>query len=116
MDSCSQGAKRSQMEGRRRSFTDDNKQQAVELAASGGRSIGPVAKKLGLRDSMLRRWVEQLGVRRAPTTAARRPTRQARGAETRFRLIEDRPDDRVTVLCDVLGVSRARLCLALPPG
>ena len=43
------------MEGRqRRSFTDDYKRQAVDLVASSGRSIGSVAKELGLRDSVLR--------------------------------------------------------------
>ena len=41
------------MEGRqRRSFTDDYKQQAVDLVASSGRSVGSVAKELGLRDSV----------------------------------------------------------------
>jgi len=67
------------MEGRqRRSFTDDYKRQAVDLVASSGRSIGSVAKELGLRDSVLRRWVELRGAGREPTTAAaRRPTTQA---------------------------------------
>ena len=59
------------MEGRqRRSFTDDYKRQAVDLVASSGRSIGSVAKELGLRDSVLRRWVEQRGTRREPTAAS----------------------------------------------
>jgi len=40
---------------------DDYKRQAVDLVASSGRSIGSVAKELGLRDSVLRRWVEQRG-------------------------------------------------------
>ena len=61
----------------RRSFTDDYKQQAVELVASSGRSIGSVAKELGLRDSVLRRWVEKAGGRHAPTVASPRPTTQA---------------------------------------
>ena len=66
------------MEGRqRRSFTDDYKRQAVDLVASSGRSIGSVAKELGLRDSVLRRWVEQRGAGREPTAASRRPTTQA---------------------------------------
>ena len=66
------------MEGRqRRSFTDDYKRQAVDLVASSGRSIGSVAKELGLRDSVLRRWVVQRGARREPTAASRRPTTQA---------------------------------------
>ena len=43
----------------RRAFTDDYKRQAVDLVASSGRSVGSVAKELGLRDSVLRRWVEQ---------------------------------------------------------
>ncbi len=67
------------MEGRqRRSFTDDYKRQAVDLVASSGRSVGSVAKELGLRDSVLRRWVEQRGAARLESTAAaRRPTTQA---------------------------------------
>ena len=66
------------MEGRRRrSFADDYKLQAVELVASSGRSIGSVAKELGLRDSVLRRWVEKAGIRHEPTAALRRPTTQA---------------------------------------
>ena len=53
------------MEGRqRRSFTDDYKRQAVDLVASSGRSIGSVAEELGLRDSVLRRWVERRGTGR----------------------------------------------------
>src|ERR1700738_363128 len=60
-----------------RSFTDDYKRQAVDLVASSGRSIGSVAKELGLRDSVLRRWVELRGAGREPTAAARRHTTQA---------------------------------------
>src|ERR1700687_1809203 len=66
------------MEGRqRRSFTDDYKRQAIDLVASSGRAIGSVAKDLGLRDSVLRRWVELRGAGREPTAALRRPTTQA---------------------------------------
>src|SRR3982074_3757682 len=57
----------------RRSFTDDYKRQAVDLVASSGRSIGSVAKELGLRDSVLRRWVEQRGAGRGAPAAARGP-------------------------------------------
>ena len=59
----------------RRSFADGYKRQAVDLVASSGRSIGSVAKELGLRDSVWR-WVAQRGAGREPT-AARRPTTQA---------------------------------------
>jgi transposase len=66
------------MEGRvRRSFTDDYKRQAVDLVASSGRSVGAVARELGLRDSVLRRWVELRGAGREPTVALRRSTTQA---------------------------------------
>ena len=63
-------------ERQRRSFTDDYKRQAVDLVASSGRSIGSVAKELGLRDF----GVAALGgasCRQEPTAAARRPTTQA---------------------------------------
>ena len=53
------------------------KRQAVDLVASSGRSIGSVAKELGLRDSVLRRWVELRGAGREPTAAVRHPTTQA---------------------------------------
>jgi transposase len=36
-----------------------------------------VAKELGLRDSVLRRWVERRGAGREPTAAPRLPTPQA---------------------------------------
>src|SRR3954452_9550872 len=62
-------------ERQRRSFTEDYKRQAVELAVSSGRSIGSVAKELGLRDSVLRRWIDKL--RQEPTAAAWRATTQA---------------------------------------
>jgi transposase len=66
------------MEARqRRSFTDDYKRQAVDLVTSSGRSIGSVAKELGLRDSVLRRGVDQRGAGREPTATARRLTTRA---------------------------------------
>ena len=48
------------MERPRRSYTDEYKQQTVELVMSSGRSITSVAKELGLRDSVLRRWVDKV--------------------------------------------------------
>ena len=62
---------------RRRSFTDEYKRQAVDLVASSGRSIGSVAKELGLRDSVLRYWVEQREAGHETTAAWRRPITQA---------------------------------------
>ena len=66
------------MEGRRRrSFTQEYKRQAAELVASSGRSVTSVANELGLRDSVLRRWVEKLAGGHEPTAAPRRPITQA---------------------------------------
>ena len=61
----------------RRSFTDDYKRQAVDLVVSSGRSIGSVAKELGLRRFRIAAVVEQIGAGLEPTAAARRPTTQA---------------------------------------
>jgi transposase len=64
------------MEGRqRRSFTEEYKRQSAELVVSSGRSITSVGKELGLRDSVLRRWVEKL--RQEPASVSRRPITQA---------------------------------------
>ncbi|RQH02141.1 hypothetical protein EHH60_36275 [Bradyrhizobium sp. RP6] len=64
------------MERQRRSFTEEYKHQAVELALSSGRSIGSVAKELGLRDSVLRRWVDKL--RQEPHRRRGAPPRRRR--------------------------------------
>ena len=66
------------MEGRRRrSFTEDYKRQAVDLVRSSSRSVTSVANELGLRDSVLRRWVEKLAAGHEPTAAPRHPIAQA---------------------------------------
>lgn len=41
----------------RRSFTDEFKAQAVELARTSGKSIGEVSRELDLTESALREWV-----------------------------------------------------------
>lgn len=61
------------MQRQRRSFTEEYKRQAVELVSR--RSVTSVAKKLGLRDSVLRRWSDKL--RQVPPSAAWRRTAQA---------------------------------------
>jgi transposase len=77
------------MEGRlRRSFTEEYKRQAVELVVSSGRSIMSVAKELGLRDSVLRRWVEKLGQK--PTAAADQASEIARLRQENERLRMER--------------------------
>lgn len=63
-------------ERQRRSFTEEYKRQAAELVVSSGRSITSVGKELGLRDSVLRRWVDKL--RKEPTSARGAPRRRRR--------------------------------------
>jgi transposase len=43
-----------------------SKLQTGDLVASSGSSIGSMAEELGLRDSVLRRWVELRGAGREP--------------------------------------------------
>ena len=43
----------------RRKFTDEFKADAVRLALSGGRSIGQVAKDLGVIETSLRDWIRK---------------------------------------------------------
>jgi transposase len=99
------------MEGRQsRSFTEDYKRQAVDLVASSGRSVGSVAKELGLRDSVLRRWVEQRGARREPTAASRCPMTQAtlRSADHAAEIGRlQRENERLRMECDILEKSIA---------
>lgn len=75
MDTCSKLGKPRGVEWKDiiRSFTRDYKRKAVELVVSSGRSITSVAKELGLRDSVVRRWVDKF--RQEPTSW--RPTTQA---------------------------------------
>jgi transposase-like protein len=46
----------------RRVHTREFKAETVELVRAGGRSIGQIAKDLGLADSVVRRWVSQSDV------------------------------------------------------
>ncbi|MBB4373019.1 transposase [Bradyrhizobium sp. cir1] len=62
------------MKRQRRSFTEEYKRHAIELVVSSRRSVTSVAKELGLRDSVLRRWADKL--RQEPASAEWRPTMQ----------------------------------------
>ncbi|WGD50321.1 transposase [Bradyrhizobium sp. CB1650] len=76
------------MERQRRSFTEEYKRQAVELVVSGPRSVTSAAKELGVRDSVLRRWVDTSGrpdrdsglVTLVARTLYNKPTRHQTGA------------------------------------
>jgi transposase len=58
-----------------------SKLQTVDLVASSGSSIGSMALELGLRDSVLRRWVELRGAGREPTRRRGAPQRRRRGGQ-----------------------------------
>jgi transposase len=62
------------MSAKRRVFPETFKREAVERVATSGLSAGRVAAELGLHETVLRRWVMQLG---KVTAAARRPITQA---------------------------------------
>jgi transposase len=59
----------------RRSFTPQFKAEVVELCRAGDRSIGQVARDLGLTETSVRKWIAQadidLGVRDGLTSAER---------------------------------------------
>jgi transposase len=46
----------------RRNHTREFKAETVKLVREGGRSVGQVARDLGLADSLLRNWVHQSAV------------------------------------------------------
>jgi transposase len=47
---------------KRRAFTREYKAEVVGLIRRSGRSIGAVSKELGLTETAVRRWVEQMEV------------------------------------------------------
>ncbi len=57
--------------GKRRSFSDEYKAEAVRLVGESGKSIGAIARELGLGETALRRWVQQaeIDAGRGPTGA-----------------------------------------------
>ena len=48
--------------GTRRAFTAEYKAEVVELCRSSGKSIGAVARDLGLTETSVRRWVAQADI------------------------------------------------------
>jgi transposase len=53
-----------QLKRSRRSFTDDYKAGAVRLVLDEGKSVAAAARDLGLTESSLRNWVEQVRANR----------------------------------------------------
>ena len=46
------------MKRKRRTFTKEFKRESVQLAISCNRPVSKVAEELGVRESVLRRWIE----------------------------------------------------------
>lgn len=58
---------------KRRSFTEEFKQETVALLESSGRPLDQVAREMGIQPSVLRNWRRLAG----PGGAAQLPTKQA---------------------------------------
>ena len=56
---------------RRRVFTDEYKGQAADLVRTSGRSVGSVAKELGLAETVLRKWTRSFGADGQPAPPQR---------------------------------------------
>jgi transposase len=52
---------------KRRKFTDEFKAETVRLVRDSGKTVGAVARELGLTETALRRWVEQARPAVTPT-------------------------------------------------
>jgi transposase len=59
---------------KRRSFTEEFKQETVALLESSGRPLDQVAREMGIQPSVLRNWRRRLA---GPGGAAQLPTKQA---------------------------------------
>ena len=78
--------------GKRRRFSAEYKAEAVRLVGESGKSIGVIARELGLGETALRRWVQQAEVNAgggpagALTTSEREELAQLRRENRRLRM------------------------------
>ena len=78
--------------GKRRRFSAEYKAEAVRLVGDSGKSIGTIARELGLGETALRRWVQQAeidaggGPTGALTTSEREELGQLRRENQRLRM------------------------------
>src|ERR1017187_353312 len=86
--------------GKRRSFSDEYKAEAVRLVGKSGKSIGAIARELGLGETALRRWVQQAeidagrGPTGALTTSEREELARLRRDNQRLRMEREIPKKR----------------------
>ena len=95
---------------KRRFFTEEYKRQTVDLVRSSGRSIGSVATEIGLSNSVLRKWVNEVrrlgatgGSDTAPNVEAALPTADQASEIAKFK----RENDRLRMERDILKKSIA---------
>ena len=80
---------------KRRAFTAEFKADAVQLCKAGGRSIGQVARDIGLTETALRSWVKRADVDAGPpgegelTTAERTELTELRRRVKRLEMERD---------------------------
>jgi len=96
--------------GKRRRFSDEYKAEAVRLVGNSGKSIGAIARELGLGETALRRWVQQAeidagrGPTGALTTGEREELGQLRRENQRLRMereiLKNESDTRAYYLFD----------------
>ena len=67
----------------RRKFTDEFKAETVNLIRASGRTVGSVARELGIGETAVRRWVQEAEASGSPCVKTSRETLQALQLVTR---------------------------------
>src|ERR671916_576032 len=99
------------MPSSRPAYSPEFRRQAVELVRSSGASIPQIADELGVSPQSLRNWVKQSqldsGDRRDGLTSDEREELRRLRRENRRLVDAKKAQHPVSLLCSVLGVSRA---------
>ena len=88
----------------RRQYDENYKRHAVELTLQGGRTIGAVARELGVAESMLYDWRRKYAARPGVTTGAPQSLEAATEEIARLRGELVRMQERETILKKSLGI------------
>ena len=91
------------MSGPRRSFTKEFKVEAVRLLTEGQGSVAQVARDLGIRDTMLGRWKQELALRSECAFAGKG---QGQSEEAELRRLR-RDNERLRMERDILKKAAA---------
>ena len=88
----------------RRQYDENYKRHAVELTLQGNRSVGAVARELGVAESMLYDWRRKYAPRPGATTAAPQSLEEATQEIARLRSEVVRLQEREIILKKSLGI------------